>query len=202
MTKLSARVEAVVVVEVEGVRVFGDGPAVDGDLAVVLAAVLQRQLEGAHGARGEGREADPPLDLRIIGATVVAPRAGETIAQLAAAVRLGWTPSQYARTVHPYPTYADGPWHAALLDVYDRHVTPGSATRGSGKEGAQPPSTAPRARMPRDNYPDPGSGQRALTPRVCDHVRRPGRCATETRRTRAAAPPPERRAAPAGPVPP
>ncbi|KUL35481.1 dihydrolipoyl dehydrogenase family protein [Streptomyces regalis] len=57
---------------------------------------------------------------RIVGATVVAPRAGETIAHLAAAVRLGWTPSQYAKTVHPYPTYADGPWHAALLDVHDR----------------------------------------------------------------------------------
>ncbi|WP_171110294.1 MULTISPECIES: FAD-dependent oxidoreductase [Streptomyces] len=57
---------------------------------------------------------------RIAGATVVAPRAGETIAHLAAAVRLGWTPSQYARTVHPYPTYADGPWLAALLDVHPR----------------------------------------------------------------------------------
>lgn len=57
---------------------------------------------------------------RIAGATVVAPRAGETIAHLAAAVRLGWTPSQYAKTVHPYPTYADGPWHAALIDVYAR----------------------------------------------------------------------------------
>lgn len=57
---------------------------------------------------------------RIVGATVVAPRAGETIAHLAAAVRLGWTPSQFARTVHPYPTYADGSWHAALLDVYGR----------------------------------------------------------------------------------
>ncbi|MHC0430966.1 dihydrolipoyl dehydrogenase family protein [Streptomyces sp. O3] len=57
---------------------------------------------------------------KIVGATVVAPRAGETIAHLAAAVRLGWTAAQYARTVHPYPTYADGPWHAALQDVYAR----------------------------------------------------------------------------------
>jgi pyruvate/2-oxoglutarate dehydrogenase complex dihydrolipoamide dehydrogenase (E3) component len=55
---------------------------------------------------------------RIVGATVVAPRAGETIAHLATAVRLGWTASQYAATVHPYPTYADGPWNAALEDVY------------------------------------------------------------------------------------
>ncbi|MEV8310870.1 FAD-dependent oxidoreductase [Streptomyces flavidovirens] len=57
---------------------------------------------------------------RIVGATVVAPRAGETIAHLATAVRLGWTASQYAKTVHPYPSYTDGPWHAALSDVYDR----------------------------------------------------------------------------------
>jgi pyruvate/2-oxoglutarate dehydrogenase complex dihydrolipoamide dehydrogenase (E3) component len=57
---------------------------------------------------------------RIVGATVVAPRAGETIAHLAAAVRHRWTPAQYAATVHPYPTYADGPWNAALAEVYDR----------------------------------------------------------------------------------
>ncbi|WP_329048814.1 FAD-dependent oxidoreductase [Streptomyces violaceus] len=63
---------------------------------------------------------------KIVGATVVSPRAGETIAHLAAAVRLGWTPSDYARTVHPYPAYTDGPWHAALADVYTR------LARGSG----------------------------------------------------------------------
>ncbi|WP_434594066.1 dihydrolipoyl dehydrogenase family protein [Streptomyces sp. A5-4] len=67
---------------------------------------------------------------KIVGATVVSPRAGETIAHLAAAVRLGWTPSDYARTVHPYPTYADGPWHTALADVYAR------LARGSGAIGA------------------------------------------------------------------
>ncbi|MDJ0346591.1 FAD-dependent oxidoreductase [Streptomyces sp. H10-C2] len=61
---------------------------------------------------------------RIVGATVVAPRAGETIAHLATAVRLGWTPSKLAATVHPYPTYADGPWHAALAEVYDRLAQP------------------------------------------------------------------------------
>ncbi|MYS23800.1 Pyruvate/2-oxoglutarate dehydrogenase complex, dihydrolipoamide dehydrogenase (E3) component [Streptomyces sp. DvalAA-14] len=55
---------------------------------------------------------------KVVGATVVSPRAGETIAHLAAAVRLGWTAAEYARTVHPYPTYADGPWHTALADVY------------------------------------------------------------------------------------
>ncbi|MGK5448615.1 dihydrolipoyl dehydrogenase family protein [Streptomyces radiopugnans] len=67
---------------------------------------------------------------RVVGATVVAPRAGETVAHLASAVRLGWTASEYARTVHPYPTYADGPWHTALTDVYAR------LARGSRATGA------------------------------------------------------------------
>lgn len=63
---------------------------------------------------------------RIVGATVVSPRAGETIAHLAAAVRHGWTASQYAATIHPYPTYADGPWNAALAEVTGRLGSPGT----------------------------------------------------------------------------
>ena len=59
---------------------------------------------------------------RLAGATVVAPRAGETIAELAAAVRVGATASDLAATVHPYPTYGDGPWLAALAEV-DRGLT-------------------------------------------------------------------------------
>ncbi|WP_245834574.1 dihydrolipoyl dehydrogenase family protein [Streptomyces aidingensis] len=63
---------------------------------------------------------------RIVGATVVAPRAGETIAHLATAVRLRWTAGEYAKTVHPYPTYADGPWQAALEEVYASLASPGT----------------------------------------------------------------------------
>lgn len=63
---------------------------------------------------------------RIVGATVVAPRAGETIAHLAAAVRRGWTAPGYAASVHPYPTYADGPWNAALAEVTARLRNPGT----------------------------------------------------------------------------
>ncbi|MEU3048070.1 NAD(P)/FAD-dependent oxidoreductase [Streptomyces sp. NPDC006984] len=54
---------------------------------------------------------------RIAGATVVGPRAGEAIVELAHAVRLNWTPGRLAATVHPYPTHADGPWLAALAEV-------------------------------------------------------------------------------------
>ncbi|HEX6448826.1 MAG TPA: FAD-dependent oxidoreductase [Trebonia sp.] len=65
---------------------------------------------------------------RLAGATVVAPRAGETIAELAGAVRTGGTARDLAATVHPYPTYADGPWMAALAEV-DRQLTTPRARR-------------------------------------------------------------------------
>lgn len=54
---------------------------------------------------------------RLLGATVVAPRAGESIAELAAAIRRGAKVRDVAGTVHAYPTYADGPWHASLAQL-------------------------------------------------------------------------------------
>jgi pyruvate/2-oxoglutarate dehydrogenase complex dihydrolipoamide dehydrogenase (E3) component len=68
---------------------------------------------------------------RLAGATVVAPRAGETIAELAAVVRTRGTASDLAATVHPYPTYADGPWNAALAAVDQRMSAP-RVRRGTG----------------------------------------------------------------------
>ncbi|WP_228718100.1 dihydrolipoyl dehydrogenase family protein [Kitasatospora acidiphila] len=63
---------------------------------------------------------------RILGATVVGPRAGEAIVELAHAVRLRWTPRRLAATVHPYPTHADGPWLAALEEVHRALAAPRS----------------------------------------------------------------------------
>nr|WP_205808796.1 FAD-dependent oxidoreductase [Micromonospora sp. HNM0581] len=54
---------------------------------------------------------------RLLGATVVSPRAGESIAELAAAIRRGDQVRDVAGTVHAYPTYADGPWNATLAQV-------------------------------------------------------------------------------------
>lgn len=54
---------------------------------------------------------------RLLGATVVSPRAGETIGELAAAIRRGAKVRDVASTVHPYPTYADGPWNASLAQL-------------------------------------------------------------------------------------
>lgn len=54
---------------------------------------------------------------RIVGATVVAPRAGEMLAELTAAVRRGDRPRDLGATIHPYPAWSDGPWNAALTEV-------------------------------------------------------------------------------------
>ena len=61
---------------------------------------------------------------RILGGTIVGPRAGESLAELALAVRKGMTTSDLAATTHPYPTYSDGVWNAAIADVRERLSSP------------------------------------------------------------------------------
>ncbi len=68
---------------------------------------------------------------RIAGATLVGPRAGETLAELTLAVRKRLRTRDLAATIHPYPTYADGPWKATIDDMQARLSSPGTrrATR-------------------------------------------------------------------------
>jgi pyruvate/2-oxoglutarate dehydrogenase complex dihydrolipoamide dehydrogenase (E3) component len=68
---------------------------------------------------------------RVIGATVVSPRAGESIAGLTVAVGERMSLARLAATIHPYPTYGDGPWNAAVDDVRRRLAQPAAqaATR-------------------------------------------------------------------------
>ncbi len=61
---------------------------------------------------------------RIEGATVVGPRAGETLAELTLAIRKGLSTTDLAGTIHPYPTYGDGPWNAAIAEVRGRLASP------------------------------------------------------------------------------
>lgn len=53
---------------------------------------------------------------RILGGTIVGPRAGETLGELTLAVDQGITVQRLASAVHAYPTYSDGLWHAAILE--------------------------------------------------------------------------------------
>ena len=54
---------------------------------------------------------------RIVGGCVVAPRAGEVLAEITLAVKQGLRPRDLAGAMHAYPTYADGTWNAAIADV-------------------------------------------------------------------------------------
>ncbi len=54
----------------------------------------------------------------LTGATVVGPRAGETIGEVALAVTHRLKASDLAATMHPYPTYNDAVWNAAVADYF------------------------------------------------------------------------------------
>lgn len=61
---------------------------------------------------------------RVIGGTIVGPRAGESLAEVVLAVRQGLSTSDLAGTIHAYPTYGDGVWNAAIDDVQDWLAAP------------------------------------------------------------------------------
>lgn len=54
---------------------------------------------------------------RIVGATVVGPRAGETLGEVGLAVARKLSTSAVAGVTHAYPTYNDAFWNAAISDV-------------------------------------------------------------------------------------
>ena len=61
---------------------------------------------------------------RLLGATLVAPAAGESIAELAALVRRGGTAADLSQAIHAYPTYTEGPARAAEEWWTERFLTP------------------------------------------------------------------------------
>ncbi len=64
---------------------------------------------------------------RIIGASIVGPRAGESLAEVVLAARHGLRASAVAGSAHAYPTYGDGVWKAAIAQV--QHQLRSPATR-------------------------------------------------------------------------
>ena len=53
---------------------------------------------------------------RVLGATIVAPRAGEMIAELTALVARRGRLRDLSSVVHPYPAWSDGVWNAAVAE--------------------------------------------------------------------------------------
>ncbi|MDH6237102.1 FAD-dependent oxidoreductase [Cryobacterium sp. CG_9.6] len=54
---------------------------------------------------------------RVLGGTVVGPRAGETLGEISLAVKNRLSTTAIAGTTHAYPTYNDGLWNVAVADV-------------------------------------------------------------------------------------
>ncbi len=69
---------------------------------------------------------------RLVGATVVAPNAGEMIAEITLAIRTGMFTGRLAQTVHAYPTYATGVRGAAAMFFVP---VDGRAARPAGSPG-------------------------------------------------------------------
>ncbi len=61
---------------------------------------------------------------RLVGATVAAPAGGEAIAELTAWVARGEKTNAVSRTVHAYPTFAEGPARAVDQHLAARYSTP------------------------------------------------------------------------------
>jgi pyruvate/2-oxoglutarate dehydrogenase complex dihydrolipoamide dehydrogenase (E3) component len=61
---------------------------------------------------------------RLLGATVVAPAAGESIAELAALIRQRGTVADLSQAIHAYPTYGEGPARAAEQWWSHRYLNP------------------------------------------------------------------------------
>jgi pyruvate/2-oxoglutarate dehydrogenase complex dihydrolipoamide dehydrogenase (E3) component len=90
---------------------FGDGVIV----ATSDYASLDRAIAAGEAYGFAKLVADPRG--RLVGATVAAPAAGEAIAGLTAWVSRGARIDDVSRTVHAYPTFAEGPARAA-----DQHL--------------------------------------------------------------------------------
>jgi pyruvate/2-oxoglutarate dehydrogenase complex dihydrolipoamide dehydrogenase (E3) component len=83
-------------------------------------AVAEGRIEGFSRIWVDGRG-------RVVGGTLVGPRAGEVLAELTLAVTRGLRTRDLAGSMHAYPTYADGLWNAAIADVRARLAAPVAA---------------------------------------------------------------------------
>jgi pyruvate/2-oxoglutarate dehydrogenase complex dihydrolipoamide dehydrogenase (E3) component len=73
-------------------------------------AVAEQQTDGFSRLILDGRG-------RVVGATIVGPRAGESLPEAVLAARHGLRARDIAAATHAYPTYGDGVWKAALEQV-------------------------------------------------------------------------------------
>jgi pyruvate/2-oxoglutarate dehydrogenase complex dihydrolipoamide dehydrogenase (E3) component len=83
---------------------------------------VDRVATDAHAAGGAVLIGDPKE--RLVGATVVAGSAGESMAELVAWLRQGARLRDVAAAIHSYPTMSEGPWRAALEHLRGQYLSP------------------------------------------------------------------------------
>ncbi len=74
---------------------------------------------------------------RVVGATIVGPRAGESLAEVALAIDQKLRPRDLAGVTHAYPTYSDGVWNASVADVRASLRAPSAARAISALVGVR-----------------------------------------------------------------
>jgi pyruvate/2-oxoglutarate dehydrogenase complex dihydrolipoamide dehydrogenase (E3) component len=87
------------------------------DYTEVDRAVTQAQTTGFATLVGDPKG-------RLVGATIVAESAGESIAELVAWMRSGARLGDIGAAIHAYPTLTEGPWRAALEHLRRRYLSP------------------------------------------------------------------------------
>jgi len=103
--------------EIASVGVRAPGPGDARNLRV--ATIDHDQIDRAVAEDETAGYSELVLDRRgrVVGATIVGARAGESIGEAMLAIQNGLTARAIASTTHPYPTFNDGIWNAAILDV-------------------------------------------------------------------------------------
>ena len=83
---------------------------------------VDRAVTQAHSTGFATLVADPKG--RLVGATIVAESAGESIAEVVAWMRTGARLGDVGAAIHAYPTLTEGPWRAALEHLRGRYLSP------------------------------------------------------------------------------
>lgn len=83
---------------------------------------VDRAVTHAHSTGFATLVADPKG--RLVGATIVAESAGESIAEVVAWMRTGARLGDIGAAIHAYPTLTEGPWRAALEHLRGRYLSP------------------------------------------------------------------------------
>lgn len=103
--------------EVAAVGVGTDEATGDPGLRLVTKQHVNVDRAVTDGATGGFSRLVTDTKGRLVGATLVGPRAGEALPELVLAIGAGKRTRDLAGSIHAYPTFADGAWNAAIDDT-------------------------------------------------------------------------------------